>query len=179
MNHEVAGVLLRRPESRDAAALYAQKNDVEVASLLGGFSKGYSEADIAGWIEAHRGRSDEALFVIADGSTNVCLGHVGLYNIDHRIRSAEFAIMIGDKDAWGRGLGTEITAHMLDYGFKWLNLNRIELTVLASNARAIALYEKLGFTREGVKRQAQYKSGRYVDICLMAKLREDLDVDDS
>jgi RimJ/RimL family protein N-acetyltransferase len=179
MNHEVAGVLLRSPESRDAAALYAQKNDVEVASLLGGFSKGYSETDIAGWIEAHRGRADEALFVIADGATNACLGHVGLYNIDHRIRSAEFAIMIGDKDAWGRGLGTEITAYMLDYGFGWLNLNRIELTVLSSNARAIALYEKLGFSGEGVKRQAQYKSGRYVDVYLMAKLREDLDVDDS
>ena len=96
MNHQVAGVVLRCPESRDAAALYAQKNDMEVATLLGGFSKGYSEQDIAGWIEAHRNRADEALFVIADGSTNVCLGHVGLYNIDHRIRSAEFAIMIGD-----------------------------------------------------------------------------------
>lgn len=179
MNHEVAGVLLRRPESRDAQALYSQKNDMDVASLLGGFSKGYSAADIAGWIEAHRNRSDEALFVIADGSTDACLGHVGLYNIDHRIRSAEFAIMIGEKEAWGRGLGSAITAHMLEYGFRWLNLNRIELTVLASNTRAIALYEKLGFAHEGVKRQAQYKAGQYVDVCLMAKLREDLDAADS
>ena len=173
MNHEIAGVVLRLPESRDAAALYAQKNDAEVANLLGGFSRGYSESDIGRWIESHRGRSDEALFVIADHETDACLGHVGLYGIDHRVRSAEFAIMIGAKDAWGRGLGTEISSYICDYGFQWLNLNRIELTVLASNTRAIALYKKLGFLQEGLKRQAQYKAGKYLDVCCMARLRDD------
>ena len=53
------------------------------------------------------------------------------------------------------------------------------LTVLANNPRAIALYEKLGFTHEGVKRQAQYKAGKFLDVVMMAKLREDVDGDDA
>ncbi len=178
MNHTVADTILRRPEPRDAALLYAQKNDPEVAGLLGGFSKGYSAADITEWIEAHRHRSNEVIFVIADERTDTCLGHVGFYNIDYRVRSAEFAIMIGDKNAWGHGLGKAITAYMLRYGFQWLNLNRIELSVLVTNERAIALYEKLGFATEGVKRQSQYKSGKYVDVCFMAILKKNLGTDD-
>ena len=178
MNHTVAGIILRNPEPRDAISLYSQKNDAEVASLLGGFSKGYSEADITDWIEAHRNRSDEIIFIIADQNTDMCLGHVGFYDINHRIRSAEFAIMIGNKDAWGRGLGRAIAAHMVRYGFEWLNLNRIELSVLATNTRAIALYEKIGFSHEGVKRQSQYKNGHYIDVCFMAILKENSCTDD-
>ena len=82
--------------------------------------------------------------------------------------------MIGDKNAWGHGVGRAITAYMLRYGFQWLNLNRIELSVLVTNERAIALYQKLGFATEGVKRQSQYKSGQYVDVCFMAILKENL-----
>ena len=171
MNHHVGSVVLRRPEARDIDALYAQKNDPEVANLLGGFSLGYSRRDLEGWIEAHRTRRDEIIWVIADSETDTCLGHVGLYNIDGRIRSGEFAIMIGEKSAWGKGLGTEVTRYVLDYAFDALNRNRVHLTVLATNPRAIAVYEKLGFEREGVMRQAQFKRGAYIDVVVMGKLR--------
>ena len=173
MNHVVGSVILRRPELVDLDALYTQKNDPDVASLLGGFSKGYSRQDIVEWIDRHRRAGDEALWVIADADSDRCLGHVGLYQIDHRARRAEFAIMIGAKDAWGRGIGRQVSAYVVRYGFEFLNLNRIELTVLATNARAIALYEKLGFQREGVLREAQYKAARYVDVVLMAILRDE------
>ena len=173
MNHRVAHVVLRRPEARDVDALYAQKNDPEVANLLGGFSLGYSRRDIENWIEAHRARRDEIIWVIADAATDACLGHVGMYNIDGRIRSGEFAIMIGDKASWGSGLGTEVTRYVVDYAFASLNLNRVHLTVLANNPRAIAVYEKLGFQREGVMRQAQFKRGAYIDVVVMGRLKGD------
>ena len=171
MNHIVGHVVLRRPEPRDIEALYAQKNDPAVANLLGGFSLGYSRRDIENWIEAHRARRDEVIWVIADQKSDTCHGHVGIYNIDGRIRSGEFAIMIGDKGVWSQGLGTDITRYVLDYAFSYLNLNRIHLTVLATNTKAIALYEKLGFQHEGVMRQAQFKQGAYVDVVVMGKLR--------
>ena len=79
--------------------------------------------------------------------------------------------MIGEKSAWGKGLGTEVTRYVLDYAFDALNLNRVHLTVLATNPRAIAVYEKLGFEREGVMRQAQFKRGAYIDVVVMGKLR--------
>jgi RimJ/RimL family protein N-acetyltransferase len=174
MNFRVDDVLLRRPEPRDAEALYAQKNDPDVANLLGGFSRGYSHADILAWIERHRSAPDEALWVIADEADR-CLGHVGLYKIDGRVRSAEFAIMLGDKPSWGRGIGKRVTRFALEYGFRVLNLHRIELTVLATNERARKLYERLGFRTEGVLRHAQFKAGSYVDVVVMGLLEHEFE----
>jgi [ribosomal protein S5]-alanine N-acetyltransferase len=173
MIHQVNGVVLRRPEPADLDALYRQKNDPEVAVHLGGFSTGYTRSGLVEWMEFHRKKSDEVLWVIADAETDACLGHVGLYRIDHRIRSAEFAIMIGAKDRWGKGLGKSVSRYMVDYGFRELNLNRIELTALAGNLRAISLYESLGFLREGMMRQAQFKDGVYQDVVMMSILRGD------
>lgn len=99
--------------------------------------------------------------------------HVGLYRIDHRVRACEFAILIGDSAQWGKGIGREVTSGILAYGFDELNMNRIELSVVASNARAIRLYEGLGFVTEGVKRQAQNRAGKYLDVILMAILRSE------
>jgi RimJ/RimL family protein N-acetyltransferase len=170
MIHRVDGVVLRLAEPADLEALYRQKNDPEVAVHLGGFSTGYTRSELVEWMEFHRKKGDEILWVIADGETDACLGHVGLYRIDHRIRSAEFAIMIGAKDRWGKGLGKSISRYMVDFGFRELNLNRIELTALAVNQRAIALYESLGFQREGLMRQAQFKDGVYHDVVMMSLL---------
>lgn len=53
-------------------------------------------------------------------------------------------------------------------------MSRIELTVRADNARAIALYRRIGFVDEGVKRKAIFVDGRYLDVVCMALLFEDL-----
>ncbi len=165
--------ILRKPEPKDIEALYVQKNNAEVVSLLGGFNNGYTRQDLANWVDFHRGCKDEILWIIAEKQTDACVGHVGLYKIDHRVRCADFAIMIGDKSAWGEGLGTDCTKFALDYGFNELNLNRITLTVLQTNPRAISLYRKIGFKDEGVLRQAMYKGGRYIDLILMGILRNE------
>lgn len=172
VRHAIGSVNLRLLEPKDLDALYQQKNDPEVCEMLGGFSFGYTHRGLEEWLKSHSGRTDEVIWAIADAKNDTCLGHVGLYHIDTRIRSAEFAIMIGAKTVWGRGLGQEITRYVLDYGFRWLNLRRIELSLLANNSRALALYEKLGFQHEGRKRGAQYKNGQYLDVILMALLRD-------
>jgi RimJ/RimL family protein N-acetyltransferase len=173
MIHRVDGVVLRLAEPSDLEALYRQKNDPEITVHLAGFSTGYTRSGLLEWMEFHRQKRDEVLWVIADGETDACLGHVGLYRIDYRIRSAEFAIMIGVKDRWGKGLGKSVSRYMVNFGFRELNLNRIELTALAVNQRAIALYHSLGFQREGLMRQAQFKDGTYHDIVMMSLLRSE------
>lgn len=170
---DIEDVRLRKPESKDIEALYRQKNDPEAVLPLGGFGFGYARSGIARWVEAHEARSDEIIWVVASRDQDECMGHVGLYNIDHRIRKAEFAIMLGDARARGRGLGRAITQRVTSYGFEELNLQRVELSVLATNARARAVYEKIGFQEEGCLRRAQFKGGQYLDVVLMARLKED------
>jgi RimJ/RimL family protein N-acetyltransferase len=79
--------------------------------------------------------------------------------------------MIGAKDRWGQGLGRDVVSHVTKWGFDNLNLNRISLSVLATNDRAIRLYTLLGFVEEGRCRQAQFKDDGYVDVVLMSLLR--------
>jgi RimJ/RimL family protein N-acetyltransferase len=173
MFHNIDGYVLRPLEANDLGALYEYKNDPQIANMLGGFSTGYSAHDLEDWLDFHRRCTDEVLWAIAERTSNRCVGHVGLYKIDHRIRSAEFAILIGDRSLWGQGLGRTCTTKVVDYGFRDLNLNRIQLTVLASNERATRLYRSFGFREEGRMRQAQFKEGKYVDLLIMALLRED------
>ncbi len=173
MNYLLGDFLLRRPESADLEALYAQKNDPEIAALLGGFTLGYAMADLRDWLDDHRKRSDEVIWAIVRRTDEHCVGHVGLYQIDYRIRDAEFAIMLGEKSVWGQGLGRTCTRFALDFGFRELNLNRIHLSVLATNERAIHLYHTLGFRDEGQLRAAQFKGGLYIDVVLMGLLQSE------
>jgi RimJ/RimL family protein N-acetyltransferase len=62
---------------------------------------------------------------------------------------------------------------MVDYAFMTLNLNRIQLHVCAENTPAIKIYERVGFQKEGVLRQAMFRKGNYVDFWVMGILRSD------
>lgn len=172
MNYHLEGCVLRWPEPADLDELYVYKNDPEIAALLGGFNTGYAMQDLRDWLEHHRRRSDEVLFAIA-APDNHCIGHVGLYNIDARVRMAELGILIGDRAYWGQRLGYVCTRFCLDYGFYELNLNRISTSVLAENTRSLRLFRSVGFRDEGLLRQAQYKNGRYLDAVLLAMLRDE------
>jgi ribosomal protein S18 acetylase RimI-like enzyme len=67
----------------------------------------------------------------------------------------------------GRGVGRRL-AEAAIAAAKGQGAERIELEVFASNTRAVALYERLGFVREGVKQRARKLDGEYDDIVQMA-----------
>jgi putative acetyltransferase len=71
----------------------------------------------------------------------------------------------------GRGVGRALMAALLDLADNWLNVFRIELTVFADNARAIALYKRFGFEIEGKHRAYALRDGRYADTHSMARLK--------
>lgn len=71
----------------------------------------------------------------------------------------------------GRGVGAALLAALLEHADKWLGLTRVELTVWQDNTRAITLYERFGFEREGVLRRYGLRDGDYVDAVTMARLR--------
>lgn len=101
------------------------------------------------------------------------IGGISLRDIHPIFRSASLGILIGEKDHWGCGYGTEATQLIVQHGFHTLNLNRIWLKVLESNKRAVRVYEKLGFSKEGVLRQDVFSKGDYHDTLVMGILREE------
>jgi RimJ/RimL family protein N-acetyltransferase len=167
---DLGPIFLRPLEPRDVAHLYQFRNDWQVTQYLGGFSSGYTRQNLQEWIKFHRNRDDEVLWAIAEVKTDRCIGHVGLYKIDARLRKGEFAIVIGDLKKQGQGIGRKVTEAMIEWGFRQLNLHKISLSVLATNKRAIRLYEALGFRHEGVLRDEQFRDAKYVNVVLMSLL---------
>lgn len=75
------------------------------------------------------------------------------------------------KDYRSMGIGKQLLRMSIEDAFS-KGIERIQLDVYASNARAIALYEKLGFQHEGCRRMAAYFDGAYHDLNQMALLRK-------
>jgi diamine N-acetyltransferase len=101
------------------------------------------------------------------------IGGTGFNAIDRRNQSAEFGIHIGEKKYWNKGYGTEALQVLLRYGFETLNLHRIWLRVFDFNRRAQRSYEKAGFKKEGMYREAQFHAGKFCDVYLYSLLRRE------
>lgn len=100
--------------------------------------------------------------IIGSVALNVCP--------NHRLRhSASIGIMV-HKDYQGKGVGKALMKAVIDVADNWLMLVRVELGAFEDNERAICLYEKFGFKKEGVKRMAAIRSGKYVNEVIMARI---------
>jgi len=132
-----------------------------------------SESDHREWAQGVIASSDRAFFVIRRISDDRVVGTCQLHSIHPVHRTAELQIRIGEAADRGRGCGSEAVVLLLRFAFDDLNLHRVQLHVFADNASAIRVYEKAGFVREGLLRQAAHIGGRYVDVVVMGILRED------
>ncbi|RPI79245.1 MAG: N-acetyltransferase [Desulfobacteraceae bacterium] len=109
--------------------------------------------------------------VISVGECKV--GYCGLSNISIHNKNAEFFILIGDMEFWNKGIGTKAGILVLNHAFKVLSLNRVWLTVSACNDGAIHSYEKIGFLKEGIMREACYRDEHYHDKLVMGILSKE------
>jgi putative acetyltransferase len=109
------------------------------------------------------------LVAVIDGKV---IGTAGLNLNDNPRRGHAASLGMAVHDAYaGRGAGSALVAALVDKADRWLNIKRLELSVYTDNARAIALYERFGFEREGVFGAYAWRDGAYVDALTMARLR--------
>jgi [ribosomal protein S5]-alanine N-acetyltransferase len=101
------------------------------------------------------------------------IGTTGFRDVNVPARSAVLFIIIGEKEYWGKGYGTDALKVLIDYLFLQWNFKRLSLDTWDGNLRALKSYEKLGFQIEGRLRQARYVLGEYRDAILMALLRDE------
>lgn len=156
------------PLRRDLLPLYQRWiNDFEVArTLLLGLRPATREAEEAWYDRAATSERDVALTVYERAMMRP-IGNTGLHQIDHVHRIAEFGIVIGEKDCWGKGYGTETATLMLDYAFTGLGLHNVMLRAYSFNERGIRAYTRAGFREIGRRRPAHRLGGRAYDIVLM------------
>lgn len=100
------------------------------------------------------------------------LGTISLKSVNLIDKNAEYAISLRRK-AQGKGIAEEATREILRLAFTEYNLERVYLNVLSENARAIRLYERLGFTYEGEYRKHLFLRGEYKSLKWYSMLREE------
>ena len=106
---------------------------------------------------------DQAFFTVYERAAWQPIGMTYLTNIDHRHRSAEFGILIGEPAWRGQGLGTEATRLTLDFAFSVLGLHNVMLTVYAYNLAGQRAYAKAGFRECGRRRECHWMGGKLWD----------------
>jgi RimJ/RimL family protein N-acetyltransferase len=124
------------------------------------------------WYSTRNEQADRLDLAVVDHASGDVVGEVVLNEWEPEDRSCNFRILIGPAGR-DRGLGTEATRLVVGHAFEGLGLHRVSLEVFAFNPRAQRAYEKVGFVREGVRRDALRFDGQWVDSVLMSILEQE------
>lgn len=175
-NQFVAGKLinLRLLEVRDIDGPYSMwLNDPEVCKFNSHARFPVGKEELKKYVREAKKSSSMQVFAIVTKHGATHIGNISLQNINYIDRSAELAIIIGDKKYWGKGIGLEAWKLMMEYGFRILNLHRIYCGVVEQNIGMIKIALKSGMVKEGVRREALYGNGRYYHVVEFGILKKE------
>ena len=164
------------PICRDLIPTYQRwMNTLEVTRTLAHGNFPMTVESEQQWFESEATKASGTTFTIYELSTMRPIGNTGFHVVDHVNDTAEFGIMLGEPDVWGRGYGTEATMLMLHYAFDVLELYSVFLETYASNPGAVRAYEKAGFKRIGVRRGAKVVGRMRYDVLFMDAVADDFE----
>lgn len=163
-------MIIRIATKEDAKQILVVMNDAENSGfmLANPGERNLKPESIANIIGNVNSASKSGFFVAEEDG--ILLGYMiargeGLERIKHRA-----SIVIGvHSNSRGKGVGAALFEHV----FEWASqnkLHRIELTVIESNERALGLYKKMGFEVEGIRKNALFIDGQYVNEIYMGKI---------
>lgn len=99
-------------------------------------------------------------------------GVIGFLEIDWANRKTELGYWLGEPYQ-GKGIMTMSCRALIDFAFSRLKLNRVEILAAEGNTKSRAIPERLGFTQEGVLREAERLNNRYADSVVYGMLRRE------
>ena len=118
-------------------------------------------------------KSDNNIVLAIDTKKGNFIGIMDIHRINHLSRTATTGAMIGEKNYWSKGFGTDAKMILLNYAFNTLNLRKIGSRVFNFNNRSINYSKRCGYKEEGVLKKEHFIDGNYVDEILLAVFRED------
>ena len=171
---ETPRLRLRKLSMRDAQDIFDYSQDPQVARyVLWEAQTSLSEARsyIRFMLRKYR-LGEPASWGIEWKETGRIIGTIGFMWIQRDNAAAEVGYSLS-RAYWNRGIMTEALREILRYGFRSMNLNRIEAQHETENPASGAVMRKCGMQREGTLRQRLLNKGRFVDVELYAILRRD------
>jgi RimJ/RimL family protein N-acetyltransferase len=151
---ESARVLLRPVTPADVTQRYCDwLNDPAVNQYLETRFVRQTLDGIAGYVQAQLASGDSALLAIVQRATAQHVGNLRIGAIDWHHRTATVALFIGDRSAWGAGLGSDAIRLATDVAFAQLGLRKLTARCYAVNHASIRAFERAGWLHEGRQRQ--------------------------
>lgn len=162
-----------RPFSEDDLR-YVQKwsNDSEIRRLTGEIAP-MSRQEAEEFYKHLRADKDRVWFAVVLKRGNRVIGEVGLLRMFRPWRCTDMSIIIGEKNTWGKGYGTEAGRLLLKYAFEQLKFHRVSIGVVGFNDRAIRFWKSLGFKKEGVQKDGYYCDNEFSDFVMMSILEDE------
>lgn len=166
MEYEIRPI---RPQ--DAAGMAALRRMPGVFENILGIPSA-READSTAYISSLGKDAHQFVAVTNTADGELVIGSIGLNTTPNpRTRHCGSIGIMVHRDYQDKGVGSALMEAALNVADNWLMLVRVELTVFADNERAIHLYEKYGFEKEGLRRMAAVRNGVYDDEYAMARIR--------
>lgn len=168
-------IVLRPLGAQDAVSMWADAHDDDEIRHFTGTHAEFTREQIDAWCASRPDQTDRLDLAVTDADTGDWLGEVVINEWDPDNRSCNFRIALS-ASARDRGVGTEATRLVVDHVFDAIDdppVHRLSLEVFDFNPRGSAVYQKCGFVREGVLRDAICWRGEFHDAIVMSILRTD------
>ena len=159
------GLLLQSLELRDAEELFllVDSNRLYLRQWLPWLDMTRNIDDMLAFIESSMRQLDSNLgFQAGIWQKGQIVGIIGYHHLDWANRSTCIGYWLGERFQ-GQGMMTKSCRSLVDYAFRELRLNRIEIRCAIENVKSRAIPERLGFSPEGVHREAEWLYDHYVD----------------
>lgn len=172
---ETERLILRRFEYADDDAML--KNWVADEKIQSLYSEPvYStKTEVKGLLDKYIGsyeREDYYRWAVIEKASGECIGQIAYFLVDSKNHFAEIEYCIGTAFQC-KGYATEATKAVIAYGFKEMNLHKVQICTKTINAPSKRVIEKCGFTYEGTLRDYFYMNGEYVGRHYFSILRSE------
>lgn len=131
-----------------------------------------TEIQEAKWIEK-LGSDDKDIVLGIETKEGRLIGSMGIHRINWTDRVCMTGAIIGDKNYWGKGYGTDAKMILLDYAFNTLNMHKVCSAVIAYNKRSLCYSLHCGYKIEGRRRKHIFKDGRYWTLIELGLFKEE------
>lgn len=119
-------------------------------------------------------RNDYYRWAIIERNSNECIGQIAYFLVDSKNHFAEIEYCIGS-DFQCKGLATEATKAVMEYGFHKIHLHKVQICTKTINQPSKRVIEKCGFTYEGLLRDYFYMNGEYVGRLYFSMLKSEFE----
>ncbi len=143
-------IRLRKKQLADAADNYAWQTDPELVQLdAAPLLKITFPQYLPAYLEELHSQSPRRCTFAIETLKGEHIGNCSYYDINEAKSEAQLGIMIGNRDYWNKGYGTEVVTTLLNHIFQTTSLNRVYLKTLVSNVRAQRCFQKCRFAHCG------------------------------